>query len=278
MSNVFKMSDYAPQKEKRVIEPKVVLQPKDPILDDIFISVGDDLSGEQGEFVQISQKARELLEKANLEIQEMKEKASLEIQQWKQLEQETMEQEREQIHSAAQEEGYRIGYDAGYSSGMNEGLHQYESSIEQVTKWIQQAEIDRKKRIDQSEPFLLDLTIDIAKKVIQRELLTDPHTIIQMIKETLKYTSELKEVTLAVHPSDYALVRSRSDELKSLISSQANLIVIPDHSITEGGSIVRTSLGTLDARVDTQLEEIKQALLEAIEGSEIDELEPTIKV
>ncbi|WP_412176713.1 FliH/SctL family protein [Bacillus sp. T3] len=35
-----------------------------------------------------------------------------------------------------------------------------------------------------------------------------------------------------------------------------------DHSVSQQGCIIRTAYGSIDARIDTQIEEIKKAILE----------------
>lgn len=279
LSNVFKFTHYKDQAEKKVLEPKVfVPQQLDvPLDDDALMDIeADEVTHEQLRLAK--EQAQQLIEQAKQEIAQLKANTNKEIADWKQAEQKSIEEERERIFQAAREQGYQEGYEAGFRTGSDEGVKQYHEQIEFAASLARQMETDWKRRIVLSEPYLIELTIEIAQKVIQRELLLDEHTIIEMVKETLKQSSELKEITLSVHPNDYNLIRQHMDDLKSLISSQANLIVLPDHSITVGGCIVRSSLGTLDARIDTQLEEIKKALLDVIEGSDADELEPVGEV
>lgn len=282
LSNVLKYSHYSTQTEKRVLEPKVFSP---------FTSVTNDnddldstLDGEQPEslvdqeLLRVQEEAKHIIDQANKEISLLKKNALQEIESWKINEQRLINEESERIFNQARDEGYQHGFDTGLSSGTEEALHRYQDHINHAASIVKQTQSDWERRIEQSEPYLVDLAIEIAKKVIQRELLTDKQTILQIVKETLKLSSELKEVTLAVHPDDYPLIRSRIDELKLLISSQANLVILPDYSIASGGCIIRSSLGTLDARVDTQLEEIKRSLLDVIEGSDLNELETVGKI
>lgn len=276
LSKVFKYSDYSNQAEKRVIEPKVfraftipetnfdLEQPNDVQQPD---------SPADLELLRAKEEANQLMEQVNQEIALLKENARLEIEEWKKNEQSYMNEESEQLYNKAKEEGFQQGFQSGLVAGTDEGIRRYQDQINHASTIIKQAETDWERRILQSEPFLIDLSIEIAKKVILRELFLDKQTVLQMVKETLKLSSELKEITLSVHPDDYPFIRSRIDELKSLISSQANLVILPDYLITSGGCMIRSSLGTLDARVDTQLEEIKRSLLDAVEGSDVNELE-----
>ncbi len=271
------MSHYQSQKERRILEPKELLKVT-PFRDyeDFGTHEGNDLSThkENETILRAREEAAKIINQAMMEATTLKENALLEIGEWKRKELQSIDEESNRLYSKSKEEGYQEGYQFGLSEGTKEAHNLYNDYIDHASSIIKQAEVDRRKRIEQTEPFLVELSVEIARKIIRHELNFDQQLLLQMVKETLKLSSELKEVTLAVHPDDYDLIRSRMDELKSLISSQANLILLPDHSVTSGGCMVRTSLGTLDARVDTQLEEIKVVLLDAIKGSEIDELEP----
>lgn len=275
------MNHYSSQTEKRILEPREIKR----IIPFENIGSAEDTDGEtsitqaENEVLTRAQiEADDLINQAHIEIAALKEDAQLEISEWKKNEQKFIEEESARIFSKAKDDGFQKGYETGLSEGTIAAHNQYKDTIDHAGSIVKQTELDWKKRMEQSEPFLIELSIDIAKKIILRELSINQHTLLGMVAETLKLSSELKEITLAVHPDDYHLLRSRVDELKALISNQANLILLPDHSITSGGCIIRSSLGALDVRVDTQLEEIKVALLDAIKGSEMDELEPITEI
>jgi flagellar assembly protein FliH len=58
-------------------------------------------------------------------------------------------------------------------------------------------------------------------------------------------------------------------ELTLAVDSEAELVIVPDATVDEGGCVVRTSFGSIDARIDTQLSELKAALMEV--AAETDE-------
>jgi flagellar assembly protein FliH len=39
-------------------------------------------------------------------------------------------------------------------------------------------------------------------------------------------------------------------------------MIVPDHSVQDQGCVIKTAFGSVDARVETQLTEIRQALLD----------------
>lgn len=274
LSNVFKISHYQQQSEKRILEIKKI----EPVT--VFPIIEEQLSSEEYE-MEVSlarQEAAKIIDEAKTQVSKLKQDALEEIELWKAEELQRIHEEKEKLFQITREKAYQEGYKDGLERGTLEGKQQYEAAIDHAQSLIMQAEADWKKRILQSEPYVIELVMEIAKKIIQRELLLDQNAIIGIVQEALKQSSELREITVALHPSDYEVVRLRIDELKRHISNQANLILVPDHSITSGGCMIRTSLGTLDARIDTQLEELKKALMDVVEGCELHELESAREV
>jgi flagellar assembly protein FliH len=58
------------------------------------------------------------------------------------------------------------------------------------------------------------------------------------------------------------------DELLLSIDSQADLQIIPDPSVKDKGIVVRSTFGSIDARIQTQLNEIKNSLRMIVSGNE----------
>ena len=61
-------------------------------------------------------------------------------------------------------------------------------------------------------------------------------------------------------PQDVELVKDKIPEIFSNNYTEAKITVIPDKNIQEGGVIVETSNGLVDATIETQLSIIEKAL------------------
>ena len=123
--------------------------------------------------------------------------------------------------------------------------------------------------IQESEPFLIELSTSIAEKIIIRQLSLEPSWVIELIQKVLARRREKGIITLCVAPSQFAYIQDAREELITSIDSQAELEIIPDSSVQDQGCVIRSSYGSIDARIDTQLKEIKSALQQlAIQSEE----------
>ena len=104
---------------------------------------------------------------------------------------------------------------------------------------------------------------DIAKKIIKREIQQEPRVILDNILEILKGLSkEETKITLRVNPEQVSLLKAEIPELMSTAGLDAKVLVVPDEELMEGGCMVTTTNGVIDATIETQLSVISEALKE----------------
>ena len=73
-------------------------------------------------------------------------------------------------------------------------------------------------------------------------------------------SKEETKITLKVNPTQVSIVKQEVPEIIRNSGMEAKLTVIPDNTIMEGGCMVITSNGMVDATIETQLAIICEAL------------------
>lgn len=249
-SKIFKSTTISP-----VIEAKLLLSKKKDN-DDSTPSMQSGQSAEEL-LLNAEQQAAAILKQANEQNLLEKEKAIVELESWKQYEREKVMAELEEI----KKQGFSEGYDQGNQKAMSE----YTSKIQLAQEILDKAYKEKKEIINESEPFVIDLSVEIASKIIQKELETKPELLIEMIKQNLVYSNERSMISICVSPEDYSFVQNQRKQLLESLEGQIEVKILPEHSIEKGGCVIRTSYGSIDARMDVQLKEIKQALLKTLQ-------------
>ena len=83
------------------------------------------------------------------------------------------------------------------------------------------------------------------------------------ISELLRGLSkEETKITLRVNPTQVSIVKANVPEMLTNIGLEAKILVVPDETIMEGGCMVTTTNGVIDATIETQLSVISEALRE----------------
>ena len=140
--------------------------------------------------------------------------------------------------SRAKEEAQSLK-EVAMKEGYEEGLNQAKEDIDYVKKTI--------------TSFLT------AKQEVFDYIV--PTIIINNIVEILKTLSKDEtKITLNVNPIQVSLLKQELPEKVTSMGIDAKLIIVADDRIMEGGCLVTTSNGVIDATIETQLSVISEAL------------------
>jgi flagellar biosynthesis/type III secretory pathway protein FliH len=119
----------------------------------------------------------------------------------------------------------------------------------------------RDRLLAASEREVVAVAIDVARKVIARELSTDPAAVGGMAASALGAARVRRQVTLRVHPDDAAATRAWGGSGPAGVPGVG---IEEDGRLAPGDVVVETEAGRIDARVETQLEALREALVEAL--------------
>lgn len=159
------------------------------------------------------------------------------------------QEEAETIKETAAKEGYRAG------------IEQAESDIIALRSKIAEFVCAKKEVFEYIAPDILEISVDIAQKIIKNEVTQNPEIILDSIIDAMKNISkDESKITIKLNPLQVDLVRTELPEYISSMGIEAKITVIGDDSIAEGGCILNTNNGIVDASLDTQLDIIKEAL------------------
>ncbi|CAN0592074.1 unnamed protein product, partial [Laminaria digitata] len=152
----------------------------------------------------------------------------------------------------AQEQAYETRQH-GFEEGKQEALAQYTAQITQALLQVQ-------KMADEMEPQYIGLIQGLVEEVLNAELKVNPDAIVGVVRKALADARQQREIIVRVNPTDAdALERSKNRMLEIL--ARANSVEVrADASVTRGGCVVVTELGSIDASLERQLEALSQAI------------------
>ena len=164
--------------------------------------------------------------------------------------------------SRAREEAQNIK-EAAAKEGYQEGLMQAKADLQDVKNAIASFAGAKQEVFEYIAPDILEISVEIAQKIIKKELQQDPTIILDNIMEILKGLSkEETKITLRVNPAQVSLLKSEIPNVMGTVGLDAKVLIVPDDAIMEGGCMVTTTNGVIDATIETQLAVISEALKE----------------
>lgn len=161
-----------------------------------------------------------------------------------------------------EEEAYQRGWQVGSEEGRQNAENEYRTKLHEASELLEKANEERQAIIAGSEDEIVQLALAVARKIISHELVVNPDIIVDIVKRAINKTSDREELTVRVNPDNLESTINAQDDIIRSTKGIRRLKILADPTVAPGGCVVETQNGTVDARVERQLSEIEQSLME----------------
>lgn len=168
--------------------------------------------------------------------------------------------ELQQEAEASVRTAYNQGVAAGEAAFAQKAQQKLDPVLNGLSSIIAELASLRKRTRAEAEDDAMKLAIAIARRVLYRELTTDPEAILGLVKAAFSKLSARETHRLRVSPSDAATIQ----EHRLKLQIPPAIEIVSDGALTPGSAIFETTRGDLDASVDTQLAEIDRGLTDIL--------------
>ncbi len=156
-------------------------------------------------------------------------------------------------------------YADGYQAGIEEAGRRSHELLDCIDQAIADEAAEREALVRSVEEQVLMLCMEVAEKIIRHEVKTDPAIVARAVKSCLRRIRDRDEVTVRVSQQDIAHVRAMRDELLASAEGIRGVNVVDDRRVSPGGCVVETASGDLDARIETQIDQLRRKLESMLE-------------
>jgi flagellar assembly protein FliH len=163
----------------------------------------------------------------------------------------------------------------GEELGKKEIYEKLKGQIQEAQNVFKQAQAQKNTIIKSAVPEILKLSTRIAGQVIRKELEQNQDIVMGIVRDAIEKISDNEQVVIKVSQQDLQTVRNEKELIIDLVEAK-NLSIVPDKHCAEGGCVIETKLGFIDAKVVTKLDMIQSALL-AIYKEERTKRDTTVK-
>ncbi len=160
----------------------------------------------------------------------------------------------------------RTAFENGFHQGERAGMEMAEKKAEAIMRRYGDSlhELGRYKAAlyGQVEREVVKLAVEVAKKIVHREIQADPDIIQTLVKVALGRVSERSAVTVRVNPVDHNFLL---DKRRGWVREEAGgqeVTLVADKSVERGGCLVQTECGDVDARIEEEFREVERAFFE----------------
>jgi flagellar assembly protein FliH len=113
--------------------------------------------------------------------------------------------------------------------------------------------------IQETESALIQLALESAQKIVAG-LPVNAKMVDAVVREGLRQVEDTAEVTIQLHPDDLALLQKHKSEILSGAPGSGPLRFVGSPEVTRGGCLIQTRFGVIDARRETKLDQLREAV------------------
>jgi flagellar assembly protein FliH len=159
------------------------------------------------------------------------------------------------------EERYEQGFKDGYENAKNEFEKIYKErfikKVDEFNKIL--SSVDEKISVYDREfqDFVVQLSFEIAQKIVRKEIQKES-VIESVLKDSLRKILGANSVIIKIHPEDYKIINEDNNKSLFFDESFSKIKFEKDDRIEQGGCVVETEIGNVDARIMSQFNELKK--------------------
>jgi len=160
--------------------------------------------------------------------------------------------------SEIEREAYQKAFAAGQHSGLQMAEQKTEVVVKRFSRSLEEVASLREKLFKAAERDLVELSLEIAKKLVHREIQIDEKIIATLARVALERLAVKDGIRVTVNPLDAKILR---EELKELLGDESPVELRTDEDLRRGDCLVESDYGSIDARISEQFKEIEEGLL-----------------
>ena len=153
----------------------------------------------------------------------------------------------------------RAGQAAGHAAGVQSAHDEMDDMLGALRDLVEAGAAERHALIDSAEPELVRLAVAIAERVLHQQIALDHGVVVEMAKAAIARIVDREKITVRVNPADVERMREHREQLLAL-GDVKTMRVIEDQRVDRGGVIIETDAGSIDAKISTQLTEVRKIL------------------
>lgn len=159
-------------------------------------------------------------------------------------------------------EAHKKGWDQGREEGFKEGKNEVERLVNRLHVILERAMDKRAEILEQTEGQVVELVLLIARKVVKTISENQKNVVISNVAQALRKLKTRSDVIIKVNLADLQLATEHARDFVEMAENAKNLTVVEDSSIDRGGCVIETDFGEIDARIQSQLHELEEKILD----------------
>jgi flagellar assembly protein FliH len=157
---------------------------------------------------------------------------------------------------ALAEEARRRGFEAGEAEG-REHLARAAEGLEALASELAGY---KPSLYRDARSHVLELVLALVNKILGPLAESEGAPVVRVVERALQLLTDRETLTIRVHPEDLHALLEAKPKILETFDGIKGLTVVEDPSVKRGGCLVETPTTEIDARLDTQLQEVARSM------------------
>lgn len=159
-------------------------------------------------------------------------------------------------------EAYKKGFEQGREEGFKAEKAEVERLIQRLHTIIERTLDKREEILNNTETQIVELVLLISRKVVKTISENQKSVIISNIAQALRKLKTRSDIIIRVNIADLQLASEHLKEFTDMVENAKNISIVEDTTVDKGGCIIETDFGEIDARIQSQLNELEEKILD----------------
>lgn len=160
-----------------------------------------------------------------------------------------------------EQEAYDKGFAKGEAEGRRKGEEALAAKIDQTAQVIATVGKERQRICELYEKDTLAVVMAMVEKLVGHEVSVNSAVIENCLHRAMKFVVDNSQVVAHLHPEDFLRIKEAAVEDPLFLQNAGRLELMEDPAISQGGCLLETTFGEIDAT----LENCKDKLYAAVE-------------
>ena len=159
-------------------------------------------------------------------------------------------------------DAYKEGFNRSREEGFKEGNLEVQRLTDRLHTIINKTMDRRQEILSETEQQIVDLVLLMTRKVVKVISENQRNVVVSNVVHALRKVKGRGDVVIRVNLADVKMTTEHIQNFISAAENIKNITVVEDSTVDQGGCIIETDFGAVDARIASQLNELEQKILE----------------
>ena len=159
-----------------------------------------------------------------------------------------------------QKSAYADGFMKGEKSGTESERKRLQTIFDTFDEAIKKFGEIREVLYLNTERGAVELALAIAEKIVSHEVSINKETLLGVLKAAIEKVIDQEKIRIRINKSDLQFIHEAGYQISGLTDSIKDVAIEGDDTISRGGCVIETGFGSIDARIESQLQAVGDLL------------------